>query len=384
MAGILATCTVAAAVIGAGAPAGAGDLLYWQEYSGRHRAQVEGFAQDILVTGIAPNEVAVADAAGLVYWTETASPAIRRIGQDGSGLETIVTSGLVSPQGIVVDGAAGKVYWADAGTLEIQRSNLDGSGVETVYTASDSPTGSDCDVLDAILAIDPVGGSLWTALRLFFRVGTSVSSVDLRLEPHRRAPGARPSARSPRSPRGVPEALLGRRADQEIQRANYDGSSVEPIVDLSPWGTGRAFLAIEQSPGTLYWTTEDGNGSSCGFGPNGQFWSATLGGSGIQLLATHAHELVAFAYSEGSGRLYWSHDTFDYCGDSDSDGTFSLDPQDPQSDQKLTGHTFAALAIGEPETLRSVPALGPLGLPGLGGALLAAGAAVHRSRSSRR
>ena len=46
-----------------------------------------------------------------------------------SGVETLVTTGLVTPRGIALDVAGGKMYWTDSvvDADKIQRSNLDGS-----------------------------------------------------------------------------------------------------------------------------------------------------------------------------------------------------------------------------------------------------------------
>ena len=59
---------------------------------------------------------------------------IQRSNLDGSGVETLVTTGIVDPWGIALDVAGGKMYWTDWETGRIHRSNLDGSGVENLVT----------------------------------------------------------------------------------------------------------------------------------------------------------------------------------------------------------------------------------------------------------
>ena len=56
-----------------------------------------------------------------MYWADWTSNKIQRANRDGSGVEDLVATGLVSPYGVTVDKAGGKVYWSDFGTDKIQR-----------------------------------------------------------------------------------------------------------------------------------------------------------------------------------------------------------------------------------------------------------------------
>ena len=61
-----------------------------------------------------------------IYWTDIATDKIQRADLDGSNIEDLVTSGLVSPQSLSVDIAGGRMYWADFGSGKVQRANYTG------------------------------------------------------------------------------------------------------------------------------------------------------------------------------------------------------------------------------------------------------------------
>ena len=84
-----------------------------------------------------PNAFAVPT--GTIYWTDAGNDRIQSSNLGGSGVNTLVGSGLNHPEGIAIDRGAGKIYWADDGTARIQRANLDGSSVENIVTGLDDP-----------------------------------------------------------------------------------------------------------------------------------------------------------------------------------------------------------------------------------------------------
>ncbi len=100
--------------------------------------------EDIIYSGDLwyPEGIALDQAAGKVYWVESAGSQpgrIRRADLDGSNMEDLVTAGTPEPRQIALDAAAGKMYWTDSELGTIQRADLDGSNVEVVLT---SPGGS--------------------------------------------------------------------------------------------------------------------------------------------------------------------------------------------------------------------------------------------------
>ena len=143
-----------------GAPAANATTIYWTDTgtSKIQRADLSGSGiEDLVTTGvILPIDIALDTAGGKMYWTE-ASPAdfnISRAELDGSNVEPLIT-GLDSPSGIALDVSSGKMYWTDTGTSKIQRANLDGSELEDLVT-----TGV---ILPIRIALDIAGGQMyWT------------------------------------------------------------------------------------------------------------------------------------------------------------------------------------------------------------------------------
>jgi sugar lactone lactonase YvrE len=90
-----------------------------------------------------------------MYWTDLGIDKIQRVNLNGTGLEDLVTTGLIAPRGIAVDVAGGKMYWMDSGTRKIQRANLDGTNIEDLITSGLSAPGA--------IALDVAGGRMyWT------------------------------------------------------------------------------------------------------------------------------------------------------------------------------------------------------------------------------
>jgi Low-density lipoprotein receptor repeat class B len=93
-----------------------------------------------IVIGAAGQWEALGD--GKMYGTDLGIDKIQRVNLDGTGMEDLVTSGLIAPRGIALDVAGGKMYWMDAGSSKIQRATLDGTSVEDLITTySSGPMG---------------------------------------------------------------------------------------------------------------------------------------------------------------------------------------------------------------------------------------------------
>ena len=219
-----------------------------------------------------------------LYWTDSGTDKIQRSNLDGSGVEDLVTTGLVGPSGLALDVSGGKLYWADSGTDKIQRSNLDGSGVEDLVTTGlDIPSG---------LALDVSGGKLyWTdfgtdKIQRSNLDGSGVEDlVTTGLE----------------YPDGLALDVSGGKlywtdwGTAKIQRSNLDGSGVEDLVS-----TGLdipAGLALDVSGGKLYWTD---------FGTE-KIQRSNLDGSGVEdLVTTGLDAPVGLALDVSGGKLYWT------------------------------------------------------------------------------
>ena len=163
--------------------------IYWTDVGASKVQRLDLSAgagvEDLLTMGqvFTPVDMVLDQTGGKMYWTE-ASPAdfmIARANLDGSNVESLVT-GLTSPSGIELDVAAGKMYWTDIGTGKIQCANLDGSGIEDLLTLGVVFTPID-------IALDVAGSKIyWTENTL---------------------------------------------ADFMIQRADLDGSNVEPLDSVT-------------------------------------------------------------------------------------------------------------------------------------------------------
>jgi DNA-binding beta-propeller fold protein YncE len=113
------------------------------------RADLDGKNLETLVpTGMTttPKQLALDVAGGKVYWSDrgdvgdkSVNPKIMRSNLDGSSLETIVSSDLMSPVGIALDTANGKVYFTDRYANDIKRANLDGGDVEVIVRNTEYP-----------------------------------------------------------------------------------------------------------------------------------------------------------------------------------------------------------------------------------------------------
>jgi low density lipoprotein receptor-related protein 5/6 len=62
-----------------------------------------------------------------VYWTDQKLKSISRAFINGSDVQRIIDSGIVSPEGLAVDWIARNIYWTDADAKRIEVARLDGS-----------------------------------------------------------------------------------------------------------------------------------------------------------------------------------------------------------------------------------------------------------------
>src|SRR4026209_385813 len=79
--------------------------------------------------------------AGGVYWTDRGASQLKQMNFDGSSLQTIALSGVVtSPgsnvRGLAVDNVGNRIFWADNGADRLLRANLDGSASTILHTVT--------------------------------------------------------------------------------------------------------------------------------------------------------------------------------------------------------------------------------------------------------
>jgi hypothetical protein len=105
--------------------------LYWAEWFGIWRVNLEGPATPTQIVGGLNNPCGIAVDGSYVYWVNRAANSIGRVALDGSQRnDTFISSGLNAPCEVAVDG--GHVYWVD-GWYGIGRATLDGGAVDSDF-----------------------------------------------------------------------------------------------------------------------------------------------------------------------------------------------------------------------------------------------------------
>ncbi|TDZ72084.1 3-hydroxyacyl-CoA dehydrogenase-like protein LAM1 [Colletotrichum trifolii] len=96
---------------------------------------------------ILPDGIAIDDTKGHMYWTnmghslKSNSGSIERADLDGTNRKTIVpigTHGVFTPKQITIAKRSRKLYWCDREGMKVMRANLDGSGLETLISTGDT------------------------------------------------------------------------------------------------------------------------------------------------------------------------------------------------------------------------------------------------------
>ena len=209
----------------------------------------------VVVAAIATT-AASAQAANLVYWTNSFSDEISYAHLDGSGeggeLNTTGATGggvAVLFFGVAIDPAAGKLYWANTSKNKISYANLDGSGggdLETTGASVEEPTG---------VAIDPVLGRIYWA---------NASS-------------------------------------NKISYAKLDGSGGGDLATTGAHVNNPGGVAIDPASGTIYWANFMGNEISY----------ANLDGSGgggnLSTTGGEVNKPMGVAIDDTAGKIYWAN-----------------------------------------------------------------------------
>lgn len=193
-----------------------------------------------------------------MYWVDLGTDKIQRADLNGSKIQDLVTSGLVSPRRIALDLVTGKIYWTEGASVDslggtIWRADLDGSHSELVIQHQNTPSG---------LAIDAAGGKVYWSN--FLDVGGSFS--------------------------------------ERIFRANLDGTGIETITPQFFSGAYVADIALDVQAGKMYWLTGGGEGI---------IRRANLDGSGIEKLLTVASDFSSgdIALDPSAGLMYWTDES---------------------------------------------------------------------------
>jgi DNA-binding beta-propeller fold protein YncE len=218
--------------------------MYWADGATIRRANLDGTDAQTLVAGLQrPDRVAVNAADGKLYWADAQAGKIQRSDPAGTSVEDLASRVLWSPWGIAVDRRAGRLYWTDR--ENIRRARLDGSQVEAIVSAQEANA----------IALDLASEKLyWTdagdgwpgrgTLRRANLDGTDVEDVVRGLDaprhialdlPRRRVYWSEPSAGS------------------RIRRASLDAPSSEPELVLETGDVVNA-IAVDPVGARLYWS----------------------------------------------------------------------------------------------------------------------------------
>lgn len=139
--------------------------MYWTDCVAPmiHRANLDGTNVEVVIADIGGGAIGMALdlVAGKMYIGNQGTDQIQQANLDGTGLVNIVP--LTAPMGIVVDNPNGKIYFTNRGGIQgLRRANLDGSNVEDlVVTGLISPA---MLALDVAPAVSLPGASRWALL----------------------------------------------------------------------------------------------------------------------------------------------------------------------------------------------------------------------------
>jgi hypothetical protein len=291
--------------------------LYWAELpmacdsTAIRRMAIDGTTPFNVLMLPPPDEIqdlAVDQIGQKIYYSYSGSSAnqmedVERVNLDGSAREPLKTYGTrPSPVGVDVDPAADTIYWianegcspcpsASCACSTIQKARRDGSSAQTVYTITGTFN-------PRMVAVDPQARKLYWSDTQFApqiqRANVDGSMIE-------------PVYTKPASPDGggvdvLQVDLVGHKlywlehalsinGVASIQRSNLDGSSVERIVfplggaqDVYPRG-----LAVDAASGKLYWTESN----FCGAATSGRIRRANLDGSGVETVISGLGVLVS-------------------------------------------------------------------------------------------
>ncbi len=233
----------------------------------------------------------------MMYWTERTADAgavakIKRANINGTGVESLVTTGLTDPRGIAVDVDGGKMYWSDRSSIRIQRANIDGTAVESLVTGLTDPRGP---------ALDLTGGKMYWggdgAPHQIRRANLDGSVVE----------GVVVGSWLPRAVALDPAGkIYWGNKDATIRRANLDGTAEELLLSGVSFSFG---IALDPAAGKMYWTEAT------------RIQRANLDGTAVEELVTGLSFGFGIAVDPAGGKMYWTDFTLDKIQRANLDGT---------------------------------------------------------------
>ncbi len=175
--------------------------------------------QLVIPTAPGARGIAIDDRSDRIYWTDRELKKTYRANLDGTGVEEIMSDGLVYPYAIQIDPIADKLFVEDHGVGKIFRSNLDGSERETFATMSQQGRAGGM-VFDA------------DARMLYYKDGSGMRIMRVGVD------DGKPEVLI-RNSNDVLGLTIDRRnkklywADTAIRRSNLDGTQIETVFNAT-------------------------------------------------------------------------------------------------------------------------------------------------------
>lgn len=117
--------------------------IYWtdQKLKCILRAYINGSdVQRIVDSGIvSPDGLAIDWIAHNIYWTDSEAKRIEVARLDGSSRRILIWKGIDDPRNIIVEPRKGYIYWVENPSDTIRRASLDGSDIQTIITNANHP-----------------------------------------------------------------------------------------------------------------------------------------------------------------------------------------------------------------------------------------------------
>jgi sugar lactone lactonase YvrE len=195
-------------------------MLYWVDaWTGViHRSDIYGTKVEILVQDLVwPHDIAIDLRHNKMYWTSN-DVRIQRANLDGSSIETLIdkeTTGL-RPTSLALDVTGNRIYWLESTGASVYMCSLDGGGVERICSAMGHPGKIFLDHLNHHM--------YWTAEENVYRANMDGSSSEVIL--------------TLTEPLGISVDVARRHIywvdceDGNLQRADLDGSNITEILPV--------------------------------------------------------------------------------------------------------------------------------------------------------
>jgi sugar lactone lactonase YvrE len=211
--------------------------LYWADPGAEvvGRVPLGGGPEEIVLTGVDVNDIAIDPRNGFLYWTSELAGTVSRRALSGGTPEVVVPS-VADPEGLCVDADRGQIYWVAKTAGQIWRARSDGSEAEVVVQGIGSPED---------IAIDPVR-------RLLF-VADSPAILRVDLDTGAQVPIATANLVEPEGialDRDQQRVYWADRGRDTMVRADYQGGMV---TDLFVSGSDMEGVDFDPA-GFLYWT----------------------------------------------------------------------------------------------------------------------------------